>query len=150
MTHLLFPLTGLIFVVQKSWLSPVRLFVTPRTAAYWASLSFSVSRSLLKLVSIESVMPSNHLILYHPLLLLPSIFPSIRVFPEESTSDISLQHLYVEPRSNLPHRGLTYYGNWTSLSDESKKQNKGKILTLFPMFKVSSFSFIALFHILEN
>ena len=62
-----------------------------------ASLSITKSWSLLKLMSIESVMPSNHLILCHPLLLLPSIFPSIRVFPEESTSDISLQHLYVEP-----------------------------------------------------
>ena len=48
------------------------------------------------------------------------------------------------------YRGLTHYGNWTLLSDESKKQNKGKILTLFPIFKVSSFSFIALFHILGD
>ena len=50
------------------------------TAACQASLSFTISWSLLKLISIESVMPSNHLILFHPLLLLPSIFPSIRVF----------------------------------------------------------------------
>ena len=61
-------------------LGHVRLFVTARTAAHQASLSFTISRSLLKLTSIESVMPSNHLILCHPLLLLPSFFPSIRVF----------------------------------------------------------------------
>ena len=64
-------------------LSHVRLFVTPRTAAYQASLSITNSRSLPKPMSIESMMPSNHLILCHPLLLLPSIFPSIRVFSSE-------------------------------------------------------------------
>ena len=64
-------------------LGHVRLFVTARTAAHQASLSFTISRSLLKLTSIESVMPSNHLILCHPLLLLPSFFPSIRVFSNE-------------------------------------------------------------------
>ena len=57
---------------------------TPRTAARQASLSFTISWSLLKLVSIESMMPSNHLILCCPLLLLPPIFPNIRVFPNES------------------------------------------------------------------
>ena len=57
---------------------------TPWTAACQASLSITNSQSLLKLMSIESVMPSNHLILCHPLLLLPSIFPSIRVFSNES------------------------------------------------------------------
>ena len=57
---------------------------TSWTAACQTSLSFAISQSLLKLMSIESVMPSNHLILYHPLLLLPSIFPSIRVFSNES------------------------------------------------------------------
>ena len=58
------------------------------TAARQACLSFTVSLSLLRLRSIESVMPSNHLILYHPLLLLPSIFPSIRVFSNESALHI--------------------------------------------------------------
>ena len=57
-------------------LSRVRLFVTPWTAARQASLSITDSWSLIKFMSIESVMPSNHLILCHPLLLLPSIFPS--------------------------------------------------------------------------
>ena len=65
-------------------LSRVQLLVTPWTAAHQASLSITNSKCLLKLMSIDSVMPSNHLILYHPLLLLPSIFPSIRVFSNES------------------------------------------------------------------
>ena len=65
-------------------ISCVRLFVTPWTAAHQASLSITNSRSLLKLMSVESVMPSNHLILCHPLLLPPSIFPSSRVFSNES------------------------------------------------------------------
>ena len=64
-------------------LSCVQLFANPRTAAHQAFLSF-ISQSLLKLMSIESVMPSNHLILCHPLLLMPSIFPCIRVFSNES------------------------------------------------------------------
>ena len=65
-------------------LSHVQLFVTPWAAARQASLSITNSWNLLKLMSIESVMPSNHLILFCPLLLLPSIFPSIRVFSNES------------------------------------------------------------------
>ena len=69
-------------------LSHVRLFVTPWTAARQASLSTTNSQSLLKLMSIKSVMPSNHLILCHPLLLLPSVFPSKRVFSNESVLHI--------------------------------------------------------------
>ena len=65
-------------------LSYVRLFSTPRTAAHQASLSVTNSQSLLKLVCIGSVMPPNHLTLCHTLLLQPSIFPSIRVFSNES------------------------------------------------------------------
>ena len=65
-------------------LSCVRLFVNPWTAVHQASLSITDSQSLLKLMSIESVMPSNRLILCHPLLLPSSIFPSIRVFSNES------------------------------------------------------------------
>ena len=65
-------------------LSPVRLFATPWPAALQASLSITNSRSLLKLIFIMSVIPSNHLILCHPVSLLPSIFPSIRVFSSES------------------------------------------------------------------
>ena len=65
-------------------LSRVQLFATPWTAAHQASLSITISWGSLKLMSIETVMPSNHLILYRPLLLLSSIFPSIRVFSNES------------------------------------------------------------------
>ena len=76
-----------IYLVQFSSvqsLSHVRLFATPGTSAHQASLSITTSRSLPKLMSIDSVMPSNHLILCTPLLLLPLIFPSISVFSNES------------------------------------------------------------------
>ena len=65
-------------------LSHAQLFATPWPAAHQASLSFTNSQNVLKLMSTESVMPSNHFILCHPLLLLPSTFPSIRVFSNES------------------------------------------------------------------
>ena len=70
-----------VFAVQL--FSRILLCATPYTAAQQASLSFTIFRSLLKLMSIESVMPSNHFILCHPLLLLPSIFPSIMAFPND-------------------------------------------------------------------
>ena len=69
-------------------LSHVPLFATPWTVAHQASLTITNSWSLLKLMSIESMMPSNHLILCCPLLLLPSIFPSVRVFSSESVLHI--------------------------------------------------------------
>ena len=72
--------------------SHVQLFTTPWTAACQYSLSFTVSRNFLKLMSVESVMPSNHLVLFCPLLLLPSIFPS-RVFSNETAPYPSLLHL---------------------------------------------------------
>ena len=86
------------FVVQS--ISHVRLFATAWTAACQASLTITNSQSLLKLMSIQSVMPPNHLILCCPLLLLPSIFPSIRVFSIETVSshqlakvlELQLQH----------------------------------------------------------
>ena len=86
LNHLVYTCNCLITQHCKSTISSVQslsvlLFVTPWTAACQASLSITNSQSLLKLVSIELVMPSNHLILCCPLLLLPSIFPSIRVFP---------------------------------------------------------------------
>ena len=74
--------------VQSASCQPVQLFATPWTAAHQASLSTTNSRSPLKFMSIESVMPSNHLILCHLLLLPPSIFPSIRVFSNESVLHI--------------------------------------------------------------
>ena len=72
------------FVIVVQPLSHVQLFVTPWTAARQDSLSFTISQSLLKLMFVESVMAFNHLISCHPFLLLPSIFPGIRVFSSES------------------------------------------------------------------
>ena len=100
-------------------LSRVRLFVTPWTAAHQASLSITNSRSLLKLTSVESVMPSNHLILCPPLLLLPSIFPSIRVFSKESVLCIRRPKCWsfsfsISPSSE--HPGLTSFRmDWLDL-----------------------------------
>ena len=70
--------------VDVQSLSRIRLFATPWTAARQTSVSFTISQSLLRLISTESVMLSNHLIICHPLFLLPVIFPSIRVFSSES------------------------------------------------------------------
>ena len=73
-----------VIVVAVHSLTHVRLFATPQTAAHQASLSFTISWSLLKFMSTKSVMPSNHLTLCCPLLFLPSIFPSMRVFSNQS------------------------------------------------------------------
>ena len=78
----------IVVVVVVQSLSHIRLFVTPWTVAHQASLSFTNTKSLLKLMFIESVMPSNHLVLCHPLLLLPSTFPSIKVFTTGSALQI--------------------------------------------------------------
>ena len=87
---------------------------TPWTAARQASLSITSSRSLLKLISIESVMPSNRLILCHPLLLLSSIFPSIRVFSNESTLRIRCFSFNISPFNE--HPGLTSFRmDWLNL-----------------------------------
>ena len=82
-----YPLVHLIKFVVAQFLSHVKLFATPWTAVRQASLSFTISQRLLKFMSIESMMSSNHLILCHPLLF-PSIFPSIRVFSNESALGI--------------------------------------------------------------
>ena len=100
-------------------LSRVRLFETPWTAARQASLSFTVSRSLLKLMSIESVMVSNHLTLCHPLLLLPSILPSIRVFSNESVLHIRWPEYWsfsfsISP-SNEYSRLISFRTDWLHL-----------------------------------
>ena len=113
---------GFLPIVQFSsvqLLSRVQLFATPWTAACQASLSITNSWSLLKLMSIESVMLSNHLILCHPLLLLPSIFPSIRVFPNESTLHIRWPKCWsfsfnISPSNE--HPGLTSFRmDWLAL-----------------------------------
>ena len=99
--------------------SHVRLFATPWTAAHQASLSLTISWSLLKLMSVESVMSSNHLILCHPLLLLPSIPPSIRVFSNESALRIRWPKYWsfsfnISPSSE--HPGLIFFRmDWLDL-----------------------------------
>ena len=104
-------------------LSRVRLFETPWTAALQASLSITNSRSLLKLMSIESVMPSNHLILCRPLLLLPSIFSSIRVFSNESVLCIrwpKYQSFSFSISPSHEYSGLIFFGwtGWISLQSK--------------------------------
>ena len=89
-------------------LSDVRLFVTPWTAARQTSPSITSSQSLLKLMSIESMMPSNHLILCHPLLLLPSIFTSIRVFSNESVLHIRWPKYWSFSFSISPSKNIQY------------------------------------------
>ena len=100
-------------------LSCVQIFATPGTAARQASLSITNSQSLLKLMSIESVMPSNHLILCHPLLLLPSISPRIRVFSNESVLHIRWPKYWSFSFSISPsneHPGLiSYRMDWMNL-----------------------------------
>ena len=91
------------FVASQS-LSHVQLSVIPWTTACQAPLSFTISWSWLKLMSIELMMPSNNLILYHPLLLLPSIFPGIRVFSNESALCIrwpKYQSFSISPSNEL-------------------------------------------------
>ena len=100
--------------------SRVQLFETPWTAAHQASLSIANSQSLLKLLSIESVMPSNHLMLCRPLLLLPSIFPSIRVFSNESTLRMRWLKNWSFSFSIIPSKeqpGLKWAG-WISLQSK--------------------------------
>ena len=100
-------------------LSHVRLFVTPWTIARQASLSITNSQSSPKPMSIESVMPSKHLILYHPLLLLPSIFPSIRVFSNESALRIRWPKYWsfsfnISPSNEYPGL-ITFRMDWLDL-----------------------------------
>ena len=100
-------------------LKGVGFFATPWTAAHQASLSITNSQSLLTLMSIESVMPSNHLILCCPLLPLPSIFPSIRVFSNESVLPIRWPKYWnfsFSIRSSNEYSGLIYFGmDWLDL-----------------------------------
>ena len=102
--------TAHVFVVQS--LSHIWLFATPWTTAHQPSLSFTISQSLLKLMFIESVMPSNHLILCHLFLLLPSIFPSIRLFSSESALCIRWSKywsLSVSISPSSEYSGLIYF-----------------------------------------
>ena len=99
-----------VVVVVVQLLSHVWLFATPWTAACQASLSFTISQSLLKLMSMESVMSFNHLILCRPLLLLPSIFAIIRVFSNESVFTSGGTHAQSSPTLTTP---------WTSVPGSS-------------------------------
>ena len=115
----LITLRNIFIVVQL--LSRVRLFVTPWTAARQASLSITNSWSLLKFMSIMSVMPSNHLILCHPLLHPPSIFPSIRVFSNESVLRIRWPKYWNFSFSISPsneYSGLIGWTGWISLQSK--------------------------------
>ena len=97
------------FVVVVQSLSCVQLFASPWTAAHQAPLSNTISQSLIKFMSIESVMLSNHLILCHTLLLLPSIFPSIRVFSNESALCIRWPKYWSSIRSfNLSNKSFQW------------------------------------------
>ena len=112
--------------------SRVRLFVAPWTAAHQASLSITNSRSLLKLMSIESVMPSNHLILCCPLLLLPSIVPSIRVFSNKPVLPIRWPKYWSFSFSISPsneYSGLTSFRmDWWSHC-QSRRELEGSPVT---------------------
>ena len=99
----------------------VWLFVTPWTAARQASLSFTISRNLLKLMSIASVMPSNPLILWHPLLLLPSVFPSIRVFSNVSAHRIRWPEYWSFSFSISPSNKYAGLISFCTLQDNSRR-----------------------------
>ena len=112
-------ITVLLAISSVQMLSRVWLFATPWTAECQSSLSITNSQSLLKLMSTESVMPSNHFILCCPLLLLPSIFPSIRVFSNESALHIRCSKYWSFSFSISPsnkHSGLTSFRmDWLDL-----------------------------------
>ena len=122
-------------------LSHVWLFVAPWTIAHQASLSMTNSQSLLKLMSIESVMSSNRLILCHPLLLPPSIFPSIRVFSNESALRIRWPKYWsfsfsISPSMNIQDWFPLGWTGWISL------QSKG-LSRVFPNITVQKHQFFS-------
>ena len=129
-----------LFVVHT--LSRVQFFATPWTAANQASLSISNSGNLLKSMSIESVMPSNHLIFCRPLLFLPSIFPSIRVFSNESTLCIMWPKYWHFSFSISPFNG---YLGWfpLGLTDLTSLQSKG-LSTFFSSTTIQKHQFFCI------
>ena len=116
-------------------LSCVWLLVIPWTAAHQTSLFFTISQSLSKFMSIESVMPSNLLILYHPLLLLPAIFPSIRVFSNDSALHIRWPKYWsfnISPSNE--YSGLIYFSiDWFDLLAAQGTQQETFIKIKFPI-----------------
>ena len=128
-------------MTQFSSLSHVRLFATPWTAAHQASLSFTISRSLLKVMSIESPMPSNHLILCRPLLL-PSIFPSIRVLFNELALPIRWQNIGASAStSELPMHIQGWFP--LGLTGLISLQSKGLVSSLAAQFESISSSVLS-------
>ena len=121
------PLPYDLTVVQL--LSHVQLFATPWTAAHQASLSFTISLSLLKLMSIKLMMPSNHLVLCCPLLLLPSICPSIRVFSNESALHLRWSKYWSFSFSSSPfneYLGLTSLEKTLMLGKIEGRRKRGQ------------------------
>ena len=129
-------------------LSRVQLFATPWTAAHQASLSITTSQSLLKLMSIELVMPSNHLILCHPLLLLPSLFPSIGVFSSESVLRIRWPKYWSFSFSISPsneYSGLIAFGmDWLDLLCSPRDSQESSPIPQFKSISSSVLSFLYL------
>ena len=125
-------------------LSCVQLFVTPWTTACQASLSFTNSRSLPKLISTEAVMPSNHLILCRPLLLLPSIFPSITVFSNESALRIRWPKYWsFSIRPSNKHSGLiSFRMDWLDLLAVQGDPQESSPTPQFKSINSSALSFL--------
>ena len=117
-------------VVQS--LSCVQLFATSWTAARQTSLSFAISRNLLKLISIESVVPSNHLVLCRPLLLLLSIFPSIKVFSNKSALHIRWPKDWsfsISPSNEYSGLILGWTLGWTGLISSQSKELLSRVFS---------------------
>ena len=140
------------FVIVVQSLSRIQLFVTPWTTEHQASLSFTISGSLLKLISIESVTPSNHLVLCHSLHL-PSIFPSIRIFSNELAPWIRWPKYWsfsfsISPSSE--YSGLTYLGLTGLISLQPKGLSRVFSSTTtwkYQFFSGSAFSMVQLSHL---
>ena len=124
-------------------LSPVQLFATPWTAACQASLSITNSWSLPKLMSFESVMPFNHLILFHPLLLLPSIFPNIGVFSNESALRMRWPKYWSFSSNITPMNTQDWSLGWAGwISLQSKDSQESSPTPQFKSINSSVFSFL--------
>ena len=127
-------------------LSHVQLFATPWAAARWASLSITNSWSLLRFMSIESVMPCNHLILCYPLLLPPSIFPSIRVFSNESVLCIRWPKYWsfgFNTRPSNEHPGLiSFRMDWLDLLAVQGISQESSPTPQFKSINFSALSFV--------
>ena len=124
-------------------LSCVLFFATPWTAAYQASLSITNSRSLIKLMSIELVMPSNHLILCHPLLLLPSFFPSIGVFSNESALCMGGQCIGVSASTSVLPMNNQDWSLWDRLVGSPCTPSDSQESSPAPQFKSISSSVLS-------